>query len=51
MKNVLFLLFIPAVLVVQAQVKKASPAFNVVEATIPEMRAAMEQGALLRVSW
>ena len=46
MKKVLFLLFIPAGLVVQAQVKKAAPAFNVVEATIPEMRAAMEQGRI-----
>jgi amidase len=46
MKKVLFLLFIPAGLVVQAQVKKAVPAFNVVEATIPETRAAMEQGRI-----
>jgi amidase len=45
MKKVLFLLLIPAGLVVQAQVKKAAT-FNVVETTIPEMRAAMEQGRI-----
>jgi len=45
MEKVLFLLLIPAGLVVQAQVKKAAT-FNVVETTIPEMRSAMEQGRI-----
>ena len=43
MKKVLLLL---AAGLVEGQVKKAAPAFNVVEATIPEMRAAMEQGRI-----
>ena len=46
MKKVLLLLSLAAGLVVEGQVKKAAPAFNVVEATIPEMRAAMEQGRI-----
>src|SRR5579862_5478276 len=41
-----FLLLLAAGLVVEGQVKKPAPAFNVVEATIPEMRAAMEQGRI-----
>jgi amidase len=46
MKKVLLLLSLAAGPVVEGQVKKAAPAFNVVEATIPEMRAAMEQGRI-----
>jgi amidase len=45
-KKVLLLFLVAAGLVVEGQVKKAAPAFNVVEATIPEMRAAMEQGRI-----
>jgi amidase len=45
-KKVLLLLSVPAGLVAQGRVKKAAPTFNVVEATIPEMRAAMEQGRI-----
>jgi amidase len=44
MRKMPLLLSVAAGLVVQGQVKKATPVFNVVEATIPEMRAAMEQG-------
>ena len=46
MKKVFLLLSVGTGLVVEGQVKKAAPAFNVVEATIPEMRAAMEQGRI-----
>jgi amidase len=46
MKKVLLLLSLAAGLVVEGQVKNAAPAFNVVEATIPEMHAAMEQGRI-----
>jgi amidase len=46
MKKALILLSVSAGLVAQGQVKKAAPAFNVVEATIPEIRAAMEQGRI-----
>ena len=44
MKNVLVLLYLSAGLALQGQVKPV--AFNVVEATIPEMRAAMEHGRI-----
>jgi amidase len=44
MKNVLIFTCLSAGLALQGQVKPA--AFNVVEATIPQMRAAMEQGRL-----
>src|SRR6202521_591039 len=44
MKNVLVLLYLSAGLALQGQVKPV--AFNVVEATIPEMRAAMEHGSI-----
>jgi amidase len=44
MRKMPLLLSVAAGLVVQGQVKKTTPVFNVVEATIPEMRAAMEQG-------
>ena len=44
MKNVLIFICLSAGLTIQGQVKPA--AFNVVEATIPEMRAAMEQGRI-----
>ena len=46
MKKVFLLLSVGTGLVVEGQVKKAAPAFNVVEATIPEMRVAMEQGRI-----
>ncbi|HWY48989.1 MAG TPA: amidase family protein [Bryobacteraceae bacterium] len=46
MKKAFLLLSLAAGLAVQGQVKKATPAFNVVEATIPEMRTAMEQGRI-----
>src|ERR1700730_10088180 len=46
MKKVFLLLLVPAGSVVQGQVKKPAPAFNVVEANIPEMRAAMEHGRI-----
>ncbi len=46
MKKAFLLLSLAAGLAAQGQVKKATPVFNVVEATIPEMRAAMEQGRL-----
>ena len=46
MKKAFLLLLVPAGLVVQGQVKKPAPPFNVVEATIPEMRAAMEHGRI-----
>jgi amidase len=44
MKNVLIFICLSAGLALQGQVRPA--AFNVVEATIPEMRAAMEQGRI-----
>ncbi|HXA65406.1 MAG TPA: amidase family protein [Bryobacteraceae bacterium] len=46
MKKAFLLLLVPAGLVVQGQVKKPAPPFNVVEANIPEMRAAMEHGRI-----
>ena len=46
MKKAFLLLLAAAGLVVEGQVKKPTPAFNVAEATIPEMRAAMEQGRI-----
>jgi hypothetical protein len=44
MKNMLVLLCLSTGLALRGQVKPA--AFNVVEATIPEMRAAMEHGRI-----
>src|SRR5271156_4031553 len=46
MKKVMLLLPVAAGFVVQGQVQKAAPTFNVVETTIPEMRSAMEQGRI-----
>lgn len=46
MKNIWLFLCLSAAPVAQAQVKRADPTFNVVEATIPQMRAAMEQGRI-----